>query len=555
MGCHKKGNNMPIRIQRKQNVRKDANNFQRRGKSGAGRIRAQGREKQVKERQKKLTEAYQAQLTGQAAEVKPISYIELSKQNEDKVLATPVAAVVQQQKSKKRKRKGGAAADDRPEHMEKSFHPQAGMRTDTVEFDEDADDGDKGEGPPTIPVVSGEGVQLVPGASVRIAGLQGAPELNGKLGTCLSWDADKGRWLVSVEGGEKSIRPDNLGLLVIQLKAGSPVRILGLRGAHELNGKVAVCRSWDSTKHRWLVAFDEDGEKLLKPENLEIWLQPGSFVRLVGLTAAPQLNGREAVCIRWEFVRERWLVRLEGGDEKMLRPVNLDIHGAQEKPLVNLAVKQTVSACQEQEKPEQLRRLMRRIHEDEKRGKLERALTIVFCNEESTVPVVADLLSKHQFGCVPLVSESKYERARGLFNMDKKHILVTTDECAKKLRKLEDVHRVVNYDFPNSVATLCQRLASLGTGGEQQLLEAHSFFTGQDLPVANDFLSLLESTKTFVDPKLLALIASTGEAVIKRAGRKVKNAKAQKAKARRAKSTPQEATADQDQEDSQKDTG
>ncbi|CAK0906573.1 unnamed protein product, partial [Prorocentrum cordatum] len=55
-------------------------------------------------------------------------------------------------------------------------------------------------------------------------------------------------------------------------------------------------------------------------------LLPGASVVLVGLQGAAELNGRLATCARWDDGRARWLVRLEGGTEKLLRPENVELN-------------------------------------------------------------------------------------------------------------------------------------------------------------------------------------------------------------------------------------
>lgn len=52
-------------------------------------------------------------------------------------------------------------------------------------------------------------------------------------------------------------------------------------------------------------------------------LQPGATVMICGLKTAPQLNGLAAVCKEWDKARERWLVRLKCGEDKLLKPENL----------------------------------------------------------------------------------------------------------------------------------------------------------------------------------------------------------------------------------------
>eukprot|EP00928_Gymnodinium_smaydae_P015083 TRINITY_DN1552_c0_g1_i1.p1 TRINITY_DN1552_c0_g1~~TRINITY_DN1552_c0_g1_i1.p1 ORF type:complete len:501 (+),score=132.93 TRINITY_DN1552_c0_g1_i1:1158-2660(+) len=53
-------------------------------------------------------------------------------------------------------------------------------------------------------------------------------------------------------------------------------------------------------------------------------LAPGARVRIQGMTGATHLNGQTAVCASWDAAKERWLVRLDSGEEKLVRPANLE---------------------------------------------------------------------------------------------------------------------------------------------------------------------------------------------------------------------------------------
>jgi len=53
--------------------------------------------------------------------------------------------------------------------------------------------------------------ELRPGIAAAIHGLKGAPELNGQTATLKEWDADKGRWVVTLPGGAlKNVKAENL---------------------------------------------------------------------------------------------------------------------------------------------------------------------------------------------------------------------------------------------------------------------------------------------------------------------------------------------------------
>lgn len=49
-----------------------------------------------------------------------------------------------------------------------------------------------------------------PGAVIRIHGLSGATELNGRKGRCISFDPENGRWKIDLGNGYKNIKIDNL---------------------------------------------------------------------------------------------------------------------------------------------------------------------------------------------------------------------------------------------------------------------------------------------------------------------------------------------------------
>jgi len=54
-----------------------------------------------------------------------------------------------------------------------------------------------------------------PGAPIRIQDLVAAGHLNGQHGICESWDAESGRWIVRLEGGDmKKLRPENCAVEV-----------------------------------------------------------------------------------------------------------------------------------------------------------------------------------------------------------------------------------------------------------------------------------------------------------------------------------------------------
>lgn len=141
-----------------------------------------------------------------------------------------------------------------------------------------------------------------------------------------------------VEGKVAMLREAPVGQ---QLAPGSEVSIFGLHGAPHLNGLEGVCDHWDLILERWLVKVKTGSEmsmKAIKAGNLRIKgatstsatkaqrpqdLRPGAVVQIHGLSGAPQLNGQQATCDRWDAASGRWHVTLRSGETKALKPVNM----------------------------------------------------------------------------------------------------------------------------------------------------------------------------------------------------------------------------------------
>lgn len=144
---------------------------------------------------------------------------------------------------------------------------------------------------------------LARGGRVRIEGLQARPELNGQEGTLVRFIESSERWQVklndSSDGSTLSLRPANLQCLVatggntegcdedeaaradgadlrsraVALGAGSRVRLAGLKARQELNGRFGLALSFDLAKSRWRVALQglpHESYILLKADNLEV---------------------------------------------------------------------------------------------------------------------------------------------------------------------------------------------------------------------------------------------------------------------------------------------
>merc|ERR1719160_47640 len=77
------------------------------------------------------------------------------------------------------------------------------------------------------------------GTSVKIHGLTGAPEHNGKAGTIAGWDASRGRYEVVVEGKSLSFKPQNLTQMC-------HTELTGLERRPDLNGQMGEILGYDN---------------------------------------------------------------------------------------------------------------------------------------------------------------------------------------------------------------------------------------------------------------------------------------------------------------------
>eukprot|EP00933_Yihiella_yeosuensis_P002200 TRINITY_DN10363_c0_g1_i2.p1 TRINITY_DN10363_c0_g1~~TRINITY_DN10363_c0_g1_i2.p1 ORF type:complete len:563 (-),score=132.01 TRINITY_DN10363_c0_g1_i2:931-2619(-) len=500
----RKSNNMPLR---KKKI-KDKNNFQIQGKAGCGKKRAKGRERQSKERTKESINLERGILPDKQKEKeKQISWVELAKQQEEKALAAQqkVPEAEPPKKGKKRKAKAAAQEKKHPQGLEHTRVSREDLRTNCVHFDyQDETKCDEGQ------EAQKASPKLEPGSLVSLFGLQSAPDLNGRLATCINWDSAKGRWRVTLEGSgsEKLLKPQNLKTARL-LCPFTPVRLVGLQSSPELNGKTGTCKIWDSAKSRWLVKLDDGGERLLKPGNLGIAFRSGSSVRLTGLQAS-HLNGISATCIQWDKIKERWHVRLEEGLEKFLKPENLEAHGPQELPPLSPLISQKVHLCEEKQKLEEILQFLKKLRVDEKKGSIDRALMVIFCTEAAAVTEVSNFLSGRQFSCLRLVEQSEQKKLLREFNLEKKRIIVTTDSAARGLQNVEHLHFIFNYDFPSDMKQYCQRASLLLPKDCENPVSRcyHSFFSSQSpSDLAKELLSFLQRTKAQIDPALKVMAA------------------------------------------------
>jgi len=149
---------------------------------------------------------------------------------------------------------------------------------------------------------------------VTVRGLTTALEHNGKGGIIVSWDAERSRYEVDVQGKSLSLKVQNL----TQVCA---VELVGLENRPELNGKIGVIVDYDDEKDRYMVRLSvSDDAMKLRPGNCI--LDQGTRVTVQGLSAE-QFNGQMAQIVGIDRSAERYIVQCHNGKQIKIKYDNV----------------------------------------------------------------------------------------------------------------------------------------------------------------------------------------------------------------------------------------
>lgn len=149
--------------------------------------------------------------------------------------------------------------------------------------------------------------------AAKIHGLQSvaAAGLNGQVCRLLSKDLDSGRWTVElVDGEQKSIKEDNL----------SASKDIDLEWEIQQIEHLKLNPDPKDKNNECTASVRPLGSATQWPKVKGI--HPGAVVKIKGLTGAVELNGRTARCISFNAETGRWKIDL-GDDFKSLKTYNL----------------------------------------------------------------------------------------------------------------------------------------------------------------------------------------------------------------------------------------
>jgi hypothetical protein len=112
-----------------------------------------------------------------------------------------------------------------------------------------------------------EAVNLIQHVHVRIHDVESKPELNGKIGSILTWLSDKERYNIYVEALKivVSLKPGNVVLF-----NGTVAQITGVQSKPELNGKWGTIKEWIRESNKYDVQLSDQHVIRLKVENMRV---------------------------------------------------------------------------------------------------------------------------------------------------------------------------------------------------------------------------------------------------------------------------------------------
>ena len=158
---------------------------------------------------------------------------------------------------------------------------------------------------------------LPAGGYVKLHGLVGGAEHNGKVGAITKHEAGSGRYTVSLRDGQMlALKPANLLQML-------PVKLAELQGEHAAHsGAAGTIFDYDAASGMYGVELGGSGDAI-PVAAADAVLPDGSVVEIVGLVGAPQHNGALARLLRHDAEAGRYLAQLDGGKQLRLRRQNV----------------------------------------------------------------------------------------------------------------------------------------------------------------------------------------------------------------------------------------
>jgi ATP-dependent RNA helicase DDX5/DBP2 len=179
---------------------------------------------------------------------------------------------------------------------------------------------------------------------------------------------------------------------------------------------------------------------------------------------------------------------------------------------------QTLHVCSEHKKPRKLVITLEKMRKENTEYTRQQQLGIIFFAKIKTLQYMYKLLTKDGFACQELHSQlPQFVREQSVrrFQCGQVPLLLATDIAARGIH-VNNIHFVINYDFPGNLEQYVHRCGRAGRGVGAETAHVFSFFTRNMSPMAADVVRLLEANQQWVDPNLRALAEPAGVSKSKR---------------------------------------
>jgi ATP-dependent RNA helicase DDX5/DBP2 len=173
---------------------------------------------------------------------------------------------------------------------------------------------------------------------------------------------------------------------------------------------------------------------------------------------------------------------------------------------------QTLHVCSEHKKPRKLVVTLQKLRKDNKaKNTRQQPLGIVFFSKIKTLQYMSNLLKNDGFYGQELHSQlPQHEREQAVrkFQCGQTPLLLATDIAARGIH-VNNIHFVINYDFPGNLEQYVHRCGRAGRGVGAEAAHVFSFFTRNMAPMAADVIRLLEANQQWVDQNLRDLAVTS----------------------------------------------
>jgi len=103
------------------------------------------------------------------------------------------------------------------------------------------------------------------------------------------------------------------------MTAGTKVSVYGLKGAAQHNGKAGTVETYDHSSERYVIRLEDGDQVKIKFDNLVQRVE----VEVMGMQNRPELNGKSACVVDYDAENDRYYADIAGVGRASLQLINL----------------------------------------------------------------------------------------------------------------------------------------------------------------------------------------------------------------------------------------